>query len=775
MLKKLSRYLKKSTNYINLISICILLFLAFVPLKPHGVLKDSLLNNGFSMEAATSHIEYLSNQPHYLGSKYQKRVKNYLIKKLQELKLEVRYQTQNSNRIYPNSLSFAYTENIFATLKSNDKNAKTLVLMAHYDSVSFASPGAGDDASGVAVILEGLRVFLNKHKDKPPKNNIVVLFTDAEEVGLMGAKAFVEKYYDIKNVEMVLNFEARGTAGSSYMLMETQGGNHALLQAFKKANIMYPNSNSLAYSIYKLLPNDTDLTIFRKNANIQGMNFAFIDDYFNYHTQRDNLANLSMDSLAHQALYLMPLLEVFSETDLTTLHSQQDDVYFQIPFYKTVNYPYATTLILSILNLVAFFVIILIGIKNKSLNLKNTAKASTPLFKALTIVLLASLILLKFIYWLHPHYNEILQGFTYNGHSYIILFALMTFMIVHFFYRQVNDKYRLAELIIFPTFIWLVISFACAFYLTGAHFFVIISLIGTLSLGLQVFRKKDLPSLHLLLFAPVILLFSPFFQQIPVALGLKILPFIGLLLALYIASFIPSITIVKNFYIPHKALLIILLVIFYQTERTAAFNAKQQHPDSLYYLQDSDENKSFWLTYDNRLDDWNKAYFEKSTLNSEDLATFQKKYKRKFKIVAEAENKKLNQPKITLTKKRQYADRTIYHFKINSWQNIMQISLYSNTPLTLLNLSINGHPFDIKDTRNIKQNSQLVRIFTRNQSLFEIIMETKPDDKVDLDIFALSPTLLNNKKFNIPPRPKEYMPKPFVYSDSIITKQNIIF
>jgi hypothetical protein len=46
-----------------------------------------------------------------------------------------------------------------------------------------------------------------------------------------------------------------------------------------------------------MLPNDTDLTVFREQ-NIQGYNFAFIDDHYNYHTAQDDINHLDKNTLA---------------------------------------------------------------------------------------------------------------------------------------------------------------------------------------------------------------------------------------------------------------------------------------------------------------------------------------------------------------------------------------------------------------------------------------------------------------------------------------------
>ena len=67
------------------------------------------------------------------------------------------------------------------------------------------------------------------------------------------------------------------------MLIETNRGNAKMVDEFTAAQPKYPVANSLAYSIYKMLPNNTDLTVFREDADIEGFNFAFIDDHFDYY------------------------------------------------------------------------------------------------------------------------------------------------------------------------------------------------------------------------------------------------------------------------------------------------------------------------------------------------------------------------------------------------------------------------------------------------------------------------------------------------------------
>jgi len=258
--------------------------------------------------------------------------------------------------------------NIIATIKGSDIG-KSLVLLSHYDSNPHSSLGASDAGSGVVTILEIVRAFLAQHKT--PKNDIHIVITDAEEIGLLGAKAFVDAHPLAKNVGLVLNFEARGSGGPSYMLMETNGKNSKLLTEFLKAKPNYPAVNSLMYSIYKMLSNVTDLTVFRENGNINGFNFAFIGDHFDYHTAQDSYERLDRETLLHQADYLMTTLNYFAFSDLSNLDSSVDHVYTNFPFTRLLHYPFSWNLPLLIGAVFLFLVLLFFGIALNKITIKG--------------------------------------------------------------------------------------------------------------------------------------------------------------------------------------------------------------------------------------------------------------------------------------------------------------------------------------------------------------------------------------------------------------------
>ena len=153
---------------------------------------------------------------------------------------------------------------------------------------------AGDDAAGVAVVLETLRAL---KAGTPLDRDVIALFDDGEEVGLLGSQLFVDEHPWAKDVGVVLNFDARGNSGPS-ILFETSEGNGWLVEQFARA-APHPLATSASMDIYRIMPNSTDLTTF-KAAGMGGLNFAFIGGLADYHSPADTPGNLDRRTLQHQ-------------------------------------------------------------------------------------------------------------------------------------------------------------------------------------------------------------------------------------------------------------------------------------------------------------------------------------------------------------------------------------------------------------------------------------------------------------------------------------------
>jgi hypothetical protein len=220
----------------------------------------------------------------------------------------------------------------------------TVLLMSHYDSVP-DGPGASDDGLSVAITLEVARLLRN---DPPLRNNVLFLVTDAEEYGMLGARAFVAEHPRAAGIGVVVNLEARGTSGPS--LMFETGTGTAWLAARMAGRLRHPATSSLMAAIYHLMPNDTDLTVFLQSGHT-GYNFAFIGDDQNYHTPRDDLAHVDRRSFQHQGENALALVRSLAAADLSALPEAGEAVWFDFLGSFLVWWPLPLTLPLGLLAL----------------------------------------------------------------------------------------------------------------------------------------------------------------------------------------------------------------------------------------------------------------------------------------------------------------------------------------------------------------------------------------------------------------------------------------
>ncbi|AVP96420.1 hypothetical protein C7S18_04070 [Ahniella affigens] len=315
-----------------------LLIAAQSPPKPVPADADQ---SGFSaLRAADALGRVLDLQtPHPLGSVENNRVRARIMTELTRLELNPEIR----GRFVCASYGVCGTPyNLLARIPGKD-HSKLVVLAAHYDSV-FAGPGAGDAGASVGAILEIARAL----KAGPPlAHDVLVLIDDGEEAGLLGARAFMQDP-EAKQVRAFINMEARGTNGLS-RLFETSDGNATFARLFAQ-HLPHPSTSSLYYEIYKLLPNDTDLSVFKAEGGT-GVGMAFIGGPLRYHTPVDDLEHLDLRTLQDQGDSALALARAFV-AEPGPLKAKTDAVYFDVFGRFIVYWPMALSLPIALLTLV---------------------------------------------------------------------------------------------------------------------------------------------------------------------------------------------------------------------------------------------------------------------------------------------------------------------------------------------------------------------------------------------------------------------------------------
>ncbi|HLS25194.1 MAG TPA: M28 family peptidase [Beutenbergiaceae bacterium] len=277
----------------------------------------------FSAERARRHIEVLAAQPRVMGTPEHARAREYLVGELRALGAQVEVHEAVGFAPWPENVrTTGNVHNIVAVFPGNDPTGQ-VVLAAHYDSVP-ASPGANDDAAGVAVTLEVARAL--SMRPVPVRNDLVVLLTDGEEVGLVGAEAFVHSHPRGAQGGVVLNHEARGGSGAAMMFRTNSG---ALVRSLGRAGPAAVADSAIA-DAFALLPNDTDFVAF-EGGGFLGMDFAYAGSSAYYHSALDMPQNVSARSVQHMGANTLALAADLGGQDLHQVDAGVEVAYANVP------------------------------------------------------------------------------------------------------------------------------------------------------------------------------------------------------------------------------------------------------------------------------------------------------------------------------------------------------------------------------------------------------------------------------------------------------------
>lgn len=343
--------LKRLGTAAGLVVLCAISILRVA--RPPGAVPSTAPATEFSADRAMKYLEQIARRPHPLGSADHDRVRDYIVGQLSDLGLAP--QIQRATAIGTRYRQAGRVQNILARLPGTTPNGKAVLIMAHYDGVE-AGPAASDDGTGAAALLETLRAL--RASKRPLAHDVIALFTDGEEAGLLGAAAFVREHPWAKDVAVVLNFEARGTTGRSFMF-ETGPGNLDAARALRSARDA--TAGSVFATIYRALPNDTDLSEIAV-LGLPALNFAFADGVERYHTSHDDVARLNPGSLQHHGSQMLQMTRTFGTKALPRPHTG-DGVFFDLPLVGLIVYPQGLEIPLAI---VALLLVVMIVVRDRT-------------------------------------------------------------------------------------------------------------------------------------------------------------------------------------------------------------------------------------------------------------------------------------------------------------------------------------------------------------------------------------------------------------------------
>jgi len=411
----------------------------------------------FSAARAVKDIEVISKEHHSVAHPEERAaVREHLVQRLEQLGADTVMQYRYDSLTGPKNKHVVYTfdaVNVLAEFAPADIQDPTYLLMvAHYDS-RYSQPmpkdtvwsyGAADDGYGVSVILETVSQALKYRQDW--KQGIKVLFTDAEEVGMMGMTAIWENDREVfDNVGFMINIEARGPWGPA-LLFETCPGNEKVMDLYAKA-AKYPFTYSLTTVVYGFMPNFTDFTIVKDE--IPGMNFSTIADINHYHTDLDNFSNISAKSIQHYGAQIEPITreyltdEVYADKDF--FRAEDDTVNFTIPLLGLFNFSKGQYMVLNIIVFILFLLVFALeGVRGRLKAIKVFKASLAILGIGIGVLVLGELIayLCALISGAKFKLFGVMHGVSFDNVAMIVSVALMALVCVAVYISGRNKAIR---------------------------------------------------------------------------------------------------------------------------------------------------------------------------------------------------------------------------------------------------------------------------------------------------------------------------------------------
>ena len=653
---------------------------------PPAALSASAPGDVFSAGRAVQHLSVIADKPHPVGSTEHRVVQQYLLNQLSAAGLESQIHSAIApGRNEGGPLQVTALQNVVGRLKGT-ASSKAILVVAHYDSMP-NSFGASDNGTAIASLLETLRAL----KAGPPlKNDVIFLFTDGEEYGLLGARAFATEHPWVEDVGVVMNFDARGNTGP-VMMFETSEHNGWLIDQFAEA-APYPVAHSLSYELYQLLPNDTDLTLFKK-AGIPGLNFANIDGIERYHAPLDNVQGVNQETVQHRGSYVLALTRQFGNADLSQT-IQKNAVYFDLFGSRLIHYPGAWVTPLTLVVTVLFVAVLVVGFRKRKVTVSGFVVGFISLTVSLFAASLSSWLVWKLIWIISPGPSA-----TATQSRLLLLgFMALAIAITLGVYTYVRDRASVESLAMGGLSWWLLLTFLTSILLPGATFILHWPLLFTLiGLGwLMLSSSPNRPSHGVLnfvilsLFAlPGIVLMVPIIYQIFVGLTLNWSFMIVALLVLLFGLLLPQLRLIATpfkwaFPAASAVAAIILLVAGVLLNATPA----ERQPNRIFYAFNTDTGKAMWASDLSQPDERSPQFFSAATAKGT-LADFAYGGKSREYTSAVAPVAPLPAPEVSVIEDTSVDGVRTLKLRLKSPREAGLLSVYIDSIAQVLNASVN--------------------------------------------------------------------------------------
>ena len=743
-------------SLVLLIALGFLLIYADTPPRPVSGLGSA---GRFSADRAVKDVQAISKSPHPVGSAEHTLVKQYILNALSSAGLSP--QVQATTAVSATGPVAASVENIVARLPGSG-GGKSVLLVAHYDSVP-TSLGASDDGASVAVLLETARML----KSSPQmKHDVTFLFSDGEELGLLGSQAFVTENPLAANVGLVLNFEARGTSGPA-ILFETSNQNAKLINAVGDS-VRSPVANSLSYEIYKRLPNDTDFSVF-KRAGYPGLNFAFIDGLIHYHTLMDNLQNLDHGSLQQQGDYALELTRHFANSNDQNFQVGRNAIYFDILSMKLVHYSSAAGVLFVILTGLLLAGALIQAYQKNLITVKRVIFSLGATLLGIVGAAITSFVLQYVVVLLGARSPAVLAGEFYNSGLYVCSFGMAALATAVLLYTLGATRLGSHNLAMAGLLLWFILLLGMSVLAPGGTFLLLWpALVVLVAWNVKLYRSgSDGSAISLnLACAAALILVVPMLHKIFTAFDFGSHVLISIMLALLAAlcayQLTPGVG-QRAWLLPGGLYAFAAVLLFGAMTFSPRFD--QQHPrlDSLMYISNADSGTQVWASYDRQPDQWTSQVF-RGAVKRATLSQVLPANSRIF-MQTPAPSASVAPPEVNVLDSKVIGDERQVHLQIVSPRHALAALLFVPSETPVLSASLDGHELHASKTI---QGAWTLQCFGMLSERIDLRLRLKSGSVLKLQVTDVSNGLPASLASQISQRPASASPLPVRFNDSTL-------
>ena len=724
----------------------------------------------FSAARAMQHLRVIAAESRAVGTPGHEAARRYLVDQLQAMGLEPEVQNASAVMRFPGNDVFGAgaVTNVVTRVPGTDSTG-AIALNAHYDSGP-TGPGASDCGSCVVTVLETLRAL---QAGPALRNDLIVVFSDAEENQDLGAAAFNREHPWARDVRLALNFEALGSGGPA-LLYATSRDNGWLTGEFF-AVAPNPRAYSLLPQIVLSVPMlraACDLQDYLDNGSA-GLGFIYVADTPAYHTMRDSVAEIDPRSIQHEGDYALAAVRHFGNLDLARRPRSPDRVFFNVLPGVMVHYGGGWVIPLAALATALVVAVIVIGFRRKQLTSGGLmAGALAFMFGAVATVVLVTLLWVA-IWSANSDYQVFLAG-TYQANFYIVALSFAALALMAALYALLRRRVRLHNLAAGALLIWTPLLWLISLTAPGMSYLVLWPLLfGLLPLAWAsasaslstspAGRRAQQPwwRLAILVVAAipaVILLPATFYQVVPflsyvgALMGIPLLGLLALfvaplggLLVLHFDLLAGESTSGRRWLVPGILALVAVALIVW-ANATSGFDAAQPRTDRIAYELDADSGETRWVSPDRHLDAWTAQFFPAGTIRGD--AGF----------AAPAPAVPLAALEATVLSDTAGGDVRTLRLRLSSPRGADEFQVSVAASGEIVTAAVDGRPLDLSDYSLAREGRLYLTYAGVQPAGAELTLAVRSPGPITIDVAETTSGLPDLPGMTIRPRPADIMP-----------------